>query len=51
MAVGHSGRIVIDLDPKLKKEIHEAVRLKDKNLKEWFLEKVKEDFPEIEIET
>jgi len=48
MAIGKSGRVVIDLTPEQKKAIHEAIKKDGKNLKQWFLEKVKEDYPEIE---
>lgn len=47
MAIGKSGKIVIELTPEQKKAIHEAIKNDGKNLKQWFLEKVKEDFPEI----
>jgi hypothetical protein len=47
MAIGKSCRVVIDLTQEQKKAIHEAIKKDGKNLKQWFLEKVKEDFPEI----
>jgi DNA primase len=47
MAIGKSGRIVIDLDPEQKEKIHKAIKKKGMNLKEWFEQKVAEDFPEI----
>lgn len=47
MAVGKSGRIVIEIDPELKEQLHKAVKMQGKTLKEWFAEKVKQDFPEI----
>lgn len=37
MAVGSSGRIVIEVNPELKQELHEQLRLNGTNLKEWFL--------------
>ena len=48
MAIGNSGRVVIDLTPEQKKAIHEAIKNDGKNLKQWFLEKVKNDFPTID---
>jgi hypothetical protein len=47
MAVGNSGRIVIDLDAAEKKLIHQAIKSKGMTLKEWFLEHAKNDFPQI----
>jgi hypothetical protein len=47
MAVGKSGRIVIEVDPKLKEELHKSIKMKGMNLKEWFTEKVAQDFPEL----
>ncbi len=47
MAIGKSGRVVIDLSPEHKQAIHTAIRGQDKNLKQWFLEHVENDFPEI----
>jgi DNA primase len=36
MAIGKSGRVVIDLDPQQKEAIHKAIKAKGMNLKEWF---------------
>jgi len=47
MAIGNSGRIVIDLTPEQKKSIHNAIRAEGKNLRQWFLEHVEKDFPDI----
>lgn len=47
MAVGNSGRVVIDIDAELKKELHAAVKKQGLSLKEWFIEKIEKDFPEI----
>lgn len=38
MAVGKSGRIVIEIEPELKRELYDALRMEGKGLKEWFLE-------------
>lgn len=43
MAVGKSGRIVIDIDPKLKAKIHEMVKNRGMTLREWFLDQVQKD--------
>lgn len=37
MAKGHSGRIVIEVDPALKRELYGALAVDDSTLKEWFL--------------
>ena len=37
MSVGKSGRIVIEIDPLLKQEIHKLLKSKGLTLKEWFL--------------
>lgn len=43
MAIGTSNRIVIEVEPAIKEEIYNALSLKRKTLKGWFLEKVQED--------
>ena len=47
MAIGKSGRIVIDMAPEQKKAIHEAIQSQGKNLKQWFIEHAIQDFPEL----
>lgn len=47
MAIGSSGRIVIETYPEIKKELHLLVKKKGMNLKEWFESKIKNDFPEL----
>ncbi len=42
MAVGTSGRIVIDVDPALKRRLHSALQQEAKSLKDWFLERCQE---------
>jgi|TARA_B110000091_G_scaffold153878_1_gene163815 hypothetical protein len=37
MPVGKSGRIVIEIDPELKKELYQSLGNEDSSLKEWFL--------------
>ncbi len=39
MAVGTSGRIVIDIDPGVKRRLHAALMEEGKSLKDWFLER------------
>ena len=43
MARGKSGRIVIEVDPSIKKKLYEALVSNDMTLKEWFL-KSADDF-------
>jgi len=43
MAIGDSGRIVIDIDPKLKKEIYKLIKRKGMTMREWFLDQVVKD--------
>ena len=35
MAVGESGRLVVEIDPNLKKELHQTLREDGTNLKDW----------------
>ena len=50
MAIGKSGRVVIDLTPEQKQAIHSAIQGQGKNLKQWFLEHVGTDFPQLNEE-
>lgn len=47
MAIGKSGRMVIEIDAEVKRELHSQIKKKGMTLKEWFESKVKEDFPEL----
>lgn len=38
MAVGSSGRVVVEISPELKQELHAVLRLNGSNLKEWFVQ-------------
>lgn len=38
MSIGKSGRIVIEIDPSLKRELHGALANDGKSLKDWFVE-------------
>ena len=42
MPVGNSGRVVIELDPVIKAQLHNSLREQGTNLKEWFLQKAQE---------
>ena len=37
MAIGESGRIVLEIDPELKRMLYSALALENKTLKEWFI--------------
>ena len=37
MAKGSSGRLVIEIDPSIKKELYERLGEKGLNMREWFL--------------
>ena len=40
MPVGKSGRIVIEIDPDLKKELYQVLKKDNSHLKDWFLANV-----------
>lgn len=42
MAVGQSGRIVLEVNPDLKRRLYGALALDGSSLKEWFLARVEE---------
>ena len=42
MSIGNSGRIVIEIEPDLKQELHAALRKEGLNLKAWFLDNAQE---------
>jgi hypothetical protein len=46
MAIGKSGRLIIEIDPKVKERLHKAVKMSGKTMKEWFEEKIVQDYPE-----
>jgi len=37
MAIGESGRIVLEIDPELKRNLYSVLALENKTLKEWFI--------------
>lgn len=41
MAIGSSGRVVVELDPQLKHKLHVALREDGKNMKDWLVENAK----------
>lgn len=46
MARGPSGRLVIDIDPVLKRDLHSALAADGSSLKDWFLKRVVTYFAE-----
>ncbi len=40
MSIGQSGRIVIEIDPDLKKRLYSTLAMDGTSLKEWFLTNV-----------
>lgn len=38
MAKGQSGRIVVEVDPALKRALYGALAMEDSTLKDWFIE-------------
>ena len=42
MSIGKSGRIVIEVDPELKRELHSVLMMESSTLKQWFVSNAKE---------
>ena len=42
MPIGSSGRVVIEVSPELKHQLHELLRRRGTNLKEWFVDQAVE---------
>ncbi len=40
MSVGSSGRIVLEIEPDLKKELYKSLAMDSMNMKQWFLQQV-----------
>lgn len=40
MGIGASGRVVIEIDPALKRELHSILARKGMTLKDWFMARV-----------
>lgn len=49
MAKGTSGRIVLEIDPKLKRKLHSELSLANMTMKEWFMEQANRFLNENEI--
>ncbi|WP_423050494.1 hypothetical protein [Undibacterium sp. Ji22W] len=51
MAIGDSGRIVLEIEPELKKKLYACLALEQMTLKDWFIktaqEHMKNQHPEI----
>jgi hypothetical protein len=51
MAIGDSGRIVIEIEPDIKKRLYACLALEQMSLKEWFLNRaeqhIKAEHPEL----
>ena len=42
MSVGSSGRIVLEIDPVIKKQVYQALKSEGLNMKDWFLQQAEE---------
>ncbi|EFI0623279.1 hypothetical protein V6253_04455 [Escherichia coli] len=42
MAKGESGRIVLEVEPELKKALYSVLAMEQKTLKDWFVDKAQE---------
>ena len=42
MARGKSGRVVLEIDPELKRQIYAALENKQQTMKEWFIKKAED---------
>ena len=42
MARGKSGRVVIEIDPRLKRNLYQSLKKNDLTLKEWFLKQAED---------
>lgn len=42
MAKGDSGRIVLEVDPTLKKQLYSILALEQKTLKDWFIQQAEQ---------
>lgn len=40
MGIGSSGRIVLEIEPELKKELYSTLAMDSMNMKQWFLKQV-----------
>jgi hypothetical protein len=46
MAKGESGRIVLEVDPELKKTLYSILAMEQKTLKDWFIDKAQNHIDE-----
>ena len=51
MAIGKSGRIVIELDPERKAQIHAVLKARGLTLREWFLLKAEAELLESSMQS
>lgn len=42
MSVGSSGRVVVEMDPELKRVLHAALAARGQTLKQWFVQQAEE---------
>ncbi|GGE91325.1 hypothetical protein [Pseudoalteromonas gelatinilytica] len=50
MAKGESGRIVLEVDPNLKKTLYSILALEQKTLKDWFVENAEKHIKDKKLE-
>ncbi|MDC9597356.1 MULTISPECIES: hypothetical protein [Xenorhabdus] len=50
MAKGESGRIVLEVDPELKKSLYSILALDQQTLKDWFVDKAQQHIEEKKTE-
>jgi len=50
MAKGESGRIVLEVDPNLKKTLYSILALEQKTLKDWFVESAEKHIKEKKLD-
>ncbi|HDM8136270.1 TPA: hypothetical protein ACX6SH_003525 [Photobacterium damselae] len=50
MAKGESGRIVLEIDPELKKSLYSILALDQQTLKDWFVDKAQKHIEEKKAE-
>jgi hypothetical protein len=51
MAIGRSGRIVIEVDPERKARIHAALKARGLTLREWFLLKAETELLGLSVQS
>jgi LEA14-like dessication related protein len=48
MSIGSSGRVVIEIEPEMKRALHLALRQNGSNMKEWFVQQAEAFLKEAE---